>query len=456
MAELPRLLLTAAHSGGGKTTVTCALLQALVNRGLRPAAFKCGPDYIDPMFHSEIIGARSRNLDLFLMGEAAVKDLLLENGRSGDVAIIEGVMGYYDGVAMGHRASAYDLSRQTATPAVLVVDGRGAALSLAALVKGFLSFRPDSTLRAVIFNQVSPMLYPRLKACIEAETGLAVCGFLPPAPECAIESRHLGLVTAAEVDALQEKLRRLSQLAERYIDIDRLLSIARSAPALTVPSPPPLPAVPGRPRIAVARDKAFCFYYADGLRLLEKLGAELVFFSPLSDAALPKEIGGIYLGGGYPELFAKELSENLSMRRSVSGAVSRGVPTVAECGGFLYLHRLLSDDAGREWPMAGVFPSRASNTGRLGRFGYVTLTAKTDGLLCGAGETLPAHEFHYWDSDRPGDAFSAQKPQSERHWDCAFHTPTLYAGFPHFHFCGCPDAAYRFVSACQRCQEVSL
>ena len=449
----PRLLLCAPASGGGKTTLTCALLQALVNRGANPVAFKCGPDYIDPMFHSEIIGAKSRNLDLFFLGADTTRHLLEENSRGSGLALIEGVMGYYDGIGLSAEASAWDLARTTRTPAVLVLDGRGRALTAAAVVKGIRDFRPDSGIAGVVLNRVSPMLYPRLKEAIEGETGVKVYGFLPNRPDCALESRHLGLVTAAEVAGLREKLSALAVQAEETVDIDGLLALAASAPELAA-KPMALPEpVEGKPRIAVARDKAFCFYYADGLALLERLGAELVEFSPLADGGLPEGTCGLYLGGGYPELYAEALADNRPMREEVRAAVLGGLPTVAECGGFLYLNQTLADGEGREWPMAGVFPGRAANTGRLGRFGYITLTAKTDGLLGPAGTKIPAHEFHYWDTDAPGSAFRAEKPQSTRGWDCAYHTPTLYAGFPHFHFCAARSAAQRFVAAARRCQN---
>ena len=451
----PRLLLCASASGGGKTTVTCAILQALVNRNRNPVAFKCGPDYIDPMFHSEIIGAKSRNLDLFFLGEDKTRYLLEQNSAGSGLALIEGVMGYYDGIAMSHEASAYHLARVTETPAVLVLDGRGSALTLAAAVHGMQTFRPDSGIRGVILNRVSPMLYPRLKACIEAETGLTVYGYLPNLPDCALESRHLGLVTASEVAGLKEKLRKLAAQAEQSLDLDGLLALAASAPALD-PKPVELPPpVEGAPVIAVARDKAFCFYYADGLELLEQMGARLVEFSPLEDEDLPQGACGLYLGGGYPELFARALADNAPMRRAVHAAVTGGMPTVAECGGFLYLQDTLADGEGKAWPMAGVFPAAARNTGRLGRFGYVTLTAQKDGLLCRAGEAFPAHEFHYWDSTAPGTGFRAQKPQSDRGWDCAFHTPTLYAGFPHFHFWARPELACQFVAAARRYNQTT-
>ena len=446
----PRLLLAAPASGGGKTTLTCAVLQALVNRGERPVAFKCGPDYIDPMFHSEIIGAKSRNLDLFLLGADTTRCLLAENGAGSSLALMEGVMGYYDGIGLTAEASAYDLARRTQTPVVLVVDGRGRALTAAAEVAGMGAFRPDSQLRGVVLNRVSPMLYPRLKAAIEAETGIHVYGCLPNLPDCALESRHLGLVTAGEVAGLREKLNKLARQAEETVELDGLLELARTAPPLppgAVALPPP---VAGRPRLAVARDRAFCFYYADGLALLERLGAELVPFSPLADAALPPGSCGLYLGGGYPELYAEALSANRPMRQAIRAAVAGGMPTVAECGGFLYLGEGLADGGGRVWPMAGALPGTARNAGKLGRFGYVTLRARKDGLLGPAGTVFPAHEFHYWDSERPGADFRAEKPHSDRGWDCAFHTPTLYAGFPHFHFWARPELARNFVAAARR------
>ena len=365
-------------------------------------------------------------------------------------------MGYCAGHAISHEASAYHLAKATNPPAVLVVDGRGSALTLSAVVHGLKTFRPDSGIRGVILNRVSPMLYPRLKECIEGETGVKVYGFLPSLPDCALESRHLGLVTADEVAGLKEKLKKLAAQAEQTIDLTGLLALAASAPDLNA-GPLELPEpVEGGPVIAVARGKAFCFYYADGLELLERLGARLVEFSPLEDQALPEGTCGLYLGGGYPELLAEQLSQNTAMLSAIRNGVAGGLPTVAECGGFLYLHEMLEDAHGTDWPMAGVILGRAWNTGRLGRFGYVTLTARTSGLLCQAGEELPAHEFHYWDSQQPGDSFRAQKPLSNRGWDCGIHTPTLYAGFPHFHFCARPEMPRNFVAAAHRRQEALL
>lgn len=449
-----RILIGAPASGGGKTTFTCGLLQALVRRGLKPAACKCGPDYIDPMFHAEVIGAYSRNLDLFFSTEAQVRALVADSAAQSDVVVIEGVMGYYDGVAVSDEASAWDMARATETPAVLVIDGRGRARSIAAEVAGFARFRDDSRVEGVVLNRVSAMLYPRLKELIETETGVRVFGYLPVLEDCSLESRHLGLVTASEVADLQAKLNKLASVIEETVDIDALLQLGATAPDLGDTSwqgiEPRSSAMlsDAPPRIAVAHDDAFCFYYADALRLLQHLGAELVEFSPIADTELPEGVSGLYLGGGYPELHAGELSANASMRNAIASAIESGMPTVAECGGFMYLHDTLEDGEGGMYPEAGVVPGASFKTPKLGRFGYITLTAARDGLLAGAGEQLRAHEFHYWDSENPGDGFTAEKPQSTRSWTCGISTPTMYAGYPHLYLPAHPSAARRFVDAC--------
>ena len=440
----PRLLLAGTNSGCGKTTVTCAVLQALVNRGLSVAAAKCGPDYIDPMFHSRIIGAKSANLDPFFFDENTLRFLLAQNASGCDVTVMEGVMGYYDGLGLTTtRASTWELAQKTDSPVVLVVNARGAALSVLAAVQGFLNFQPDSRIRGVILNGCTAMTYAPLARELESRYSVKACGFLPNLPDCTLKSRHLGLVTAAEVTDLRETLQRLAAEAEKTLELDALLTLAREAPALDV-TPLELPA-PGAPvRIGVARDRAFCFYYEDSLGLLQALGAELVPFSPLSDRALPEGLDGIYFGGGYPELYAAQLSENRAMRGSVRAALEAGVPCIAECGGFMYLTEAIGD-----WPMVGLLPGRCFDAGRLTRFGYVTLTARRDNLLCRAGESIPAHEFHHWDAAQTGDAYTAAKP-SGRSWPCVFATDTLYAGYPHFHFYANPSFAVRFLDACRK------
>ncbi len=432
-----RLLIAGTGSGCGKTTVTCAILQALKNRGCDLASFKCGPDYIDPMFHAEVIGTPCANLDLFFLDEPGLRRRFL--AHAAELNVIEGVMGLYDGLAMDtDDASSAHVARALDAPVALVVNARGMALSLAAVVRGFLELCPN-TIRGVILNNASPMSYPKLRAVVESECSVRVYGYLPPLPDCALESRHLGLVTAQEVDGLRGKLNALAAQAERSLDLDGLIELMRAAPPLAAKRERIEPV--GRARIAVARDRAFCFYYRDNLELLKALGAELVEFSPLRDVALPN-CDGLYIGGGYPELHARELSENRAMLDSIARAVRSGLPTVAECGGFM----LLCERIG-EHPMAGVFPTACENTGRLSRFGYVTLRAESDGLLLRAGEEIRAHEFHYWDADDPGGALTATKPGG-RSWRCGCASATMYAGYPHLYFYSNPNAARRFVAAC--------
>ena len=436
-----QLLLAAPSSGSGKTTAACALLSALKARGLEPCAFKCGPDYIDPMFHSRIIGAKSANLDLHFFSENTLRFLLAKNAAGCDVSVIEGAMGFYDGAGLTTwKTSAYELALVTKTPVVLVVNARGAALSALAVIEGFLRFRPESGIRGVILNQCTAMTYASLSAAIEERFGIRCFGFLPRLDECVLESRHLGLVTAGEIRDLREKMQTLAAQAEKTLDINALLALAHEAEPLDY-TPAVLPKKE-KIRLAVARDNAFCFYYEDSLDAVREMGGELVPFSPIADGALPENIDGLYLGGGYPELYAKELGENASMRASVRAALERGVPCIAECGGFMYLTEAIGDE-----PMAGFLPGTCFDTGKLTRFGYVTLRAKKDNLLCRAGGEIAAHEFHHWDCTCPGDAFAAEKPTGRR-WECAVASDTLYAGYPHFHFYSNLEFLYSFYDAC--------
>ena len=439
MGNIPRFLITAPNSQSGKTTVTAALLSALSKRGMTPVAFKCGPDYIDPMFHREALKVPSYNLDLFLGGSDVTARLFFDHCEDKDIAVIEGVMGYYDGVGCTDEASSSALAEALGAPAVLVVPARGAALSLAATISGFKSFKPKSHIAGFILNRCSRALYDRMAPELERQSGVAALGFMPEAPECSLESRHLGLITAAEVEDLGQKLDRLGELASECIDITRLLDIAGGAqnifpPAIVLPSP-----VGRTPVIAVAMDEAFCFYYADNLELLKRLGARLEFFSPIRDKTLPDGASGLYLGGGYPELYADKLSQNKSMLKSIRGAVLSGLPTIAECGGFMYLHRSLGG-----FPMAGVIPADAFCKNRLVRFGYCRLSGDGDGMLVGPGQSVAAHEFHYWDTTMEGGDLTAAKPDG-RSWRCAVNQSSIYAGFPHLYFYSNIDGAARFV-----------
>ena len=446
MVTIPRFMIAAPSSGTGKTTVTLALLSALKKRGQSPVSFKCGPDYIDPMFHRAVLGIPSYNLDLFFTPKDVVCGLLKEHAAGYGIAVIEGVMGYYDGSGTTVKDSSFEIAAATQTPVILVVSAHGASLSLAAVIKGFKDFRPDSQIAGVVLNECSKKLFDMLKEPIEHETNLKVLGYLPRLHECSIGSRHLGLVTAGEIADIEQKIEKLGQAAEQSIDIDALLNMASAASNLDGTLPEIRPAVTTAPRIALARDEAFCFYYADNLNLLEKYGAQLVPFSPLHDPALPDNISGIYLGGGYPELYAPRLSQNTAMLDSIKEAVENGLPTFAECGGFLYLHEVLEDDTGASYPMAGVIPARGFSTNKLQRFGYVQITAETDTVLCPSGAVVPGHEFHYWDSTQNGSACTARRKNGQS-WPCITATKTLFAGFPHLYFYGSPSFAENFVRA---------
>ena len=438
---IPQLMAAAPASGSGKTTVVCALLRALRRRGLDPCAFKCGPDYIDPMFHRAALEVPSCNLDLYLTDPARLRQLYSAHLAGHGAAVVEAAMGYYDGAGLTDAASGWQTADTLGLPVLLVVRPGGASLTLAAQIKGLQAFRPDSHLAAILLNGCSASYADRLAPLLERETGLPVVGCLPTLEAARLPSRHLGLYTAGEIQDLSPRLDALADALEAGADLDKLLAVCRRPAPVSAPAQ----AAPVRARIAVARDEAFCFCYPETLETLARAGAECVFFSPMRDAALP-EADALYLPGGYPELYAETLSKNEPLRRAVAAAVAAGMPTVAECGGFLYLGQTLADEAGKVWPMAGVLPGDGFRAGRLVRFGYADLTAREDSLLFRAGERVPVHEFHHWDSTCPGDALEAEKPDGRR-WRCGFAGPRLYAGFPHLYLAGRPRLAERLVSA---------
>ena len=441
-----QFLLAAPRSGSGKTTMTCALLMALKRRGCAPCAFKSGPDYIDPMFHRAVLGVESRSLDLFFSAPETVRTLYAKGAAGHGAAVCEGAMGFYDGLGgVSDRASAWHLADTLDLPVLLVVEPKGQSLTLAAELKGLDSFRTPSHIAGILLNNCTARMYALLAPMLEKETGLPVLGFLPKLPEAVIGSRHLGLYTAAEVENLQQKLALLADAAEEHIDWPRLLALCEKEPP-ALPVPPETP--PARVRIAVAQDEAFCFTYAETLEAFRDAGAEVVFFSPLRDTALPENIGGLYLPGGYPELHAKELSKNTSLLREIKQKIESGLPTAAECGGFLYLGQSLTDAEGQSWPMAGVLPGEAKDAGRLVRFGYAALSADSDSLLFRAGESFPIHEFHHWDSTANGTALAAKKPVGGAEWRCGFVNEHFYAGFPHLYWAGTP-LPQRFAAAAE-------
>ena len=451
--DYPRIVIGATSSGSGKTTITCGLMKALINRGLKVASFKCGPDYIDTMYHSKITGTKSRNLDPYFFTDNTLRYLFANHARDVDISVIEGVMGYYDGIGMEGDASTYQVAEKTDSPAILIVNAKGASLSVLAEIEGFLNFKEDSRIRGVIFNGCSKSMYPVLKEATDKRFGTRVkaLGYFPLVPEASLESRHLGLVTADEISDIEEKLGILGNVAEESLNIDGILELAKEAPEPEYEEVP-LKEFSETVRIGVARDKAFCFYYEDSLEMLQRMGAELVPFSPINDSGLPENLDGLYLGGGYPELYAKELGENQEMKASLRKALEAGLPCIAECGGFMYLTETIITGVGGESvsnPMVGVIPGSTFDAGKLVRFGYIEMEAQLDNMLCHKGDKIRGHEFHHWDAENNGESFLAVKP-SGKSWPCGFVTDTLYAGYPHFHFYSNPKFAENFYSACIR------
>ena len=461
---IPGVLFAAASSGCGKTTITCGALRAWQRKGLKVKAWKCGPDYIDPMFHKQVLGISGGNLDSFFLSKEALKAQYQQKNVGFDLAVMEGVMGYYDGLGgISTQASTYEVAQAVDVPVILILDGKGASLSLAAMLRGFLQYQKDSHIVGVILNRTSPMIGARLKSVLEAE-GVKYLGCVPVSKEIQFDSRHLGLVMPEEVPQIQKQLDEIADLLEESVDLDGILELARSyaekvennedaglakcqtsmetpAAGLFTESRNPL-------RIAVARDEAFCFYYQENMELLESLGVELIPFSPIHDQKLPVKVSGVILGGGYPENYAKALSENTSMLASIRQAWENKMPFLAECGGFLYLHRELEGSDGIFYPLAGVIPDKAWKTNRLGRFGYITLTPDhPDTCLI---RKIKGHEFHYWESGDCGTCWTAKKPLSDRSWSCVHSEQGQIAGFPHLYYPSAPEFAEQWLEMCRK------
>ena len=438
-------ILAATQSGSGKTTFSMGLMAALRSQGHTVQPFKVGPDYIDPMYHTAACGRSSRNLDAFMLPEDVLRYLFAKNSADADVAVVEGVMGLYDGLRPdGIEGSSAHVGQILQAPVVLLVNARGMSLSLAALINGFRDFalaksgRPLAVAGVLLNNLKNEMSYQYAKQIVERECGLPVFGWLPNLPEAALSERHLGLLCSGEVGDLPQKLQMLAEQICAHCDLPALLAATQMQQPPARPEPPLPASLPERGcapvRIGLARDAAFNFYYQDSLELLEQLGAQLVPFSPLADDALPPDLDGLILGGGYPELYLPKLSANISLRRQIKELIIQGIPTIAECGGFMYLHQFIENEAGKRFPMVGIIDGGCYPKGKLVRFGYAELRAERENVLCRQGEGFKIHEFHYWESNNSGNDFLAQKPCRDKQWHCGHGGKNLYAGFPHCHF----------------------
>ncbi|MCM1541030.1 MAG: cobyrinate a,c-diamide synthase [Blautia sp.] len=481
--KINRIMIAAPKSGSGKTVITCALLQALKDAGWRTVSCKCGPDYIDPMFHEKVIGVPAKNLDTFFTGEEQTRELFLKSAEGKDFAVMEGVMGLYDGLGgVREEGSSYHLARVTKTPIILAVDAKGMGRSLISLIAGFLAYDKERLIRGVVLNRMSKGTYGILKPLIEQELEIPVAGYLPEQEELRIESRHLGLVMPGELEDIRDRLRTAAEEFSKTVSLEKIIEIAKEAEELELHgetvsgkremgkaghaaedvndtsriiwlNDKPKAKAADRPVIAVARDEAFCFYYADNICLLEESGAEIKYFSPLWDENLPEGCCGLLIGGGYPELYAEKLSRNRKMLAAVRDAAAGGMPVVAECGGFMYLHSSITDKEGIRHDMAGVIPAACFYAGKLVRFGYVEIQEKQSSFLP-QGEKIRGHEFHYYDSTDNGNGAIAIKPVTGKNYSCMIEDETHWMGFPHLYYPSNPMFARSFVAKAIKYKEV--
>ncbi|MCR4687393.1 MAG: cobyrinate a,c-diamide synthase [Lachnospiraceae bacterium] len=454
-----RIMIASPSSGSGKTSITIALLNVLKKRGLNIVSFKTGPDYIDPLFHKNVLGVKSHNLDTFFTSKGKTLELFNEASDGADIAVMEGVMGLYDGVGgVLMEGSTYDLAAVTETPVILVVNAKGMGKSVIALIKGFLSMDDKKLIKGVILNRTSKSFYSIIKEEIEKELGIRVLGFMPDKKEVSLSNRHLGLVTPGEIEDINEIIDILSKDLEENVDVDAVLKVAGEAPDETLGGASGLMAVeaPGealgvatgvasvetfgenvvsttKPVIAISKDEAFCFLYEENVNELKKAGAEIKYFSPLHDKSLPNDADAVILVGGYPEEYLKILSDNESMMMSVKEAADKGMPVVAECGGFMYLHKIIKDKDGIEYKGVGIIDGECYYTGHLVRFGYVDIKEKKFNFLESNG-MIKGHEFHYFDSTYNGDDCIITKVYSKKSYDAVIDKDNMWAGFPHLYY----------------------
>lgn len=453
----PRLIIAGVQSGVGKTTLSLGLMRALRNRGLIVQPFKVGPDYIDPGLHYQACGLKSHNLDSWMGNEETVKNVFAKNAAHADIAIIEGVMGLYDG-AKGSRleGSTAELAMLLDAPLLLVVNVQGMAQSCVALIKGFMDYEPQLKLQAVVLNNSSEYHQSSLKDSMEKELGIKVLGCLPRQEEINIPSRHLGLMPAEENIGIQASIARMAELIENSIDLDAIIKLAETAGELNFNQTGWAQAdkkkheLSGQIRIGVALDAAFTFYYQDSLDYLEELGAQIIYFSPLKDESLP-EVDGLYLGGGFPEMFLPQLTANQSMLSSIREAHKQTMPIYAECGGLLYLCESITDFDKRLWSGTGIISAQVSMSKSLQGLGYVEARAVQDTILSRKGDILKGHEFHYSTLSSINDSHSAYRLNGGKGKDGrldGYAQDNMLASYVHLHLRSNPIAAVNFLNAC--------
>jgi cobyrinic acid a,c-diamide synthase len=448
LSTLPRLVIAGTHSGVGKTSVVLGILGALRRRGVHVQGFKVGPDFIDPMYHRDVTHTPSYNLDAWLMGQDGVRSAFGRVAPTEGMSIIEGVMGLFDGRATGSEGSTAEVAAILQAPVLLVLDVGGMSRSAAALVQGYARFDPGVRVAGVVVNRVGGVRhYHLVKTAIEEQAGVSVWGYLPWDEALVLPERHLGLVPVGEDAAFHQVASALGEAASRTIDLDAIITTARSVSTLEKPRDAEMPSGIPRARIGIARDAAFNFYYEANLLWLQRWGAELVELSPLADAELPSDIDGLYLGGGFPEVFAKGLAANRPFIASLRHAHAAKIPIYAECGGLMYLVEQIQDSAGTCYPMVGLLPGVCRLTGRLQNFGYKEVCTLRDSLLGPAGLHTRGHEFHYsvWEGRPPSSGLYRTRSSHGDEQEEGFSGDNLTASYVHLHFDACPDVARALV-----------
>lgn len=450
-----KILIAAASSGAGKTTVTIGIMQALKKRGLAVQPFKVGPDYIDTNYHQAITGVASINLDSFLIDDdEMLASLFQKHGESADISVIEGVMGLFDGLGTDRdNASTSFIAKCTKTPVILVVDGKAISTSAAAIVDGFNRFDPELKIAGVIINRVaSENHFSLIKGAIERYTDVPVLGYLPKNAEVALPERHLGLVPQEEMTERETKWELLSDLITTHMDLDKLLEISKSSENLSTSKAQMQVADFSGLRVAYALDAAFHFYYQDNLDLIHSTGAELIPFSPLEDNEVP-EADFIYIGGGFPEIFAKQLHDNKSMRNSILTAHEKGIPIYAECGGLMYLGSSLEME-GKEYEMVGVFNGISKMTTRLRKFGYCIAEPLEETLIGQKGMPIRGHEFHHsvFETTETACMKLSKKRDGEivKEWRGGYQKGNTFASYLHIHFYQNPAILMQMFGAVKR------
>lgn len=453
--QYPRLIIAGVQSGVGKTTLTLGTIAALHRRGLEIQPFKVGPDYIDSGLHFWAAGRPSYNLDTWMCPPEMVRQVFAANASQADVSIIEGVMGLFDGARVGDiQGSSADIALLLEAPVILVVNVEAMAGSCIALVKGYRDYHPRVKLGGVILNRASSYHRTYIQPAMDQELGIPVLGCFEPNKEIHMPERHLGLLPADENHELERLIKRMADLVEKHLDLDRLFEIAQAAPEIDVAAAKNIEK--SLVRLGVARDKAFSFYYQDSLDFLREKGVKLVFFSPMEDEALP-DVDGLYLGGGFPEMFIEHLSRNRSMMSSIARAHQNGMPIYAECGGYMYLCRQLEDLSGRVWTGAGLVPARVKMTAKLQALGYIEARALTDSPLAAAGDVLRGHEFHYSrieDMDNGPNAFTFQGGLNSGGRKEGYAVGNLIASYLHIQMRSHPQAVERFIKSCHRYRQM--